>query len=294
MLVGSGDMRSAIAALQDGADGYVDRDEIGVGGNVNQLLTTLRQAMSHRATSLAMAKMEQLKNDFFAMVTHDLRNPAGSIKTAILMLLEDETGPLNVEQRALIEIAEISADKLINLINNYLDYARIDAGFLELVTAQTDLRQVIEASARPAALEAQHRRQTLTLHLPEDPVHAWVDAHRLGHVMDNLLNNAIKYTPHGGSINVYLSIDNEHAMIRVSDTGYGIPPSEIPDVFGRFRRTRNPAVQGIRGTGLGLLIVKEIVERHGGTVEAESEGVPGKGSVFTVCLPLRATTKPPS
>jgi signal transduction histidine kinase len=285
LLIGAGGARSAVAGMQEGADGYVDTDEIGVGGMMDRFLGTLRQALDHRAGVMTLAKTEQLKTDFFSMVTHDLRNPAGSIKTAILMLLEDETGPLNSEQRALIEIAQISADKLINLINNYLDYARIDAGFLELVTEETDLREIVRVSARPAALEAEYREQTLRLDLPDCPVRAEADAHRLGHAIDNLLGNAIKYTPRGGRIDVRVWNAGDHAAIQVSDTGYGIPPDQIPELFQRFRRARDSAARGIRGTGLGLLIVKEIVERHGGTVEVISEGVRGKGSTFTVRLP---------
>ena len=287
MLGGTAGARAAVAALQAGADGYIDKDEIGVGGHVDQFFYTLRQALGHRAGMVARAQVEQLKTDFYSMVTHDLRNPAGSIKTALLMLQETETGPLNDEQRKLVEIAQISADKLITLINNYLDYARIDAGYLELAAEETDLRAVVEASARPAALEAQHRRQTLALDLPDGPLYATVDAQRLGHVVDNLLNNAIKYTPLEGAIEVRLWREGKHALLRVSDTGYGILAEEIDSLFQPFHRGRNPATRSIRGTGLGLLIVKEIVERHGGSVDVRSEGVPGRGSIFTVRLPLR-------
>jgi signal transduction histidine kinase len=292
MLIGATDTRSAVAALQEGADGFVDRGEIGIGGQTDQFLYTLQQALSHRAGAVALARVEAAKTDFYAMVTHDLRNPAGSIRTAILMLLEDETGPLNAEQRSLLEIARISTDKLISLINNYLDYARIDAGFLELYTTETDLREVVRASARPAALEAEHRRQTLVLHLPDEPLRAPVDAQRLAHVVDNLLSNAIKYTPQGGAIDVHLGREDGQAVLRVSDTGFGIPPAEIPKLFARFRRARSSATQGIRGTGLGLYIVKEIVERHGGTVDVASNGVRGEGSVFTVRLPLGRAAGP--
>ena len=287
MLGGAAGARAAVAALHAGADGYIDKDEIGVGGNVDQFLYTLQQALNHRAGMVARAQVEQLKTDFYSMVTHDLRNPAGSIKTALLLLQEAETGPLNDEQRQLVEIAQISADKLITLINNYLDYARIDAGYLELAAEETDLRAVVEASARPAALEAQHRRQTLALDLPDGPLYATVDAQRLGHVVDNLLNNAIKYTPLEGAIEVRLWREGKHALLRVSDSGYGIPAEEIDSLFQPFHRGRNPATRSIRGTGLGLLIVKEIVERHGGSVDVHSEGVPGRGSIFTVRLPLR-------
>ena len=292
MLGGTAGARAAVAALQTGADGYIDKGEIGVGGNVDQFLYTLQQALEHRAGMVALAQVEQLKTDFYAMVTHDLRNPAGSIKTALLMLQEAETGPLNGDQRALVEIAQISTDKLINLINNYLDYARIDAGYLELVPVETDLCAIVEASARPAALEAQHRRQTLALHVPDGPLYAIVDAQRLSHVVDNLLNNAIKYTPPEGAIDLRLWREGERALLQVSDSGYGIPPDEIAGLFQPFHRGRSMAARGIRGTGLGLLIVKEIVERHGGSVDVQSEGVPGRGSVFTVRLPLRPVDAP--
>jgi signal transduction histidine kinase len=118
---------------------------------------------------------------------------------------------------------------------------------------------------------------------------AWADAERMKQVFDNLLSNAVKYTPEGGQISVRLSEDPQsgQAVFRVRDTGRGIPRDQLPALFTKYHRVPGQATRGIRGTGLGLLIVKEIVEAHGGNVQVESEGIPGKGTTFTIRIPLR-------
>jgi two-component system sensor histidine kinase VicK len=113
-----------------------------------------------------------------------------------------------------------------------------------------------------------------------------VDPKRLEQVLDNLVSNAVKYTPDGGSIEVSLEADAARAVFRVRDDGKGIPPEQQPLLFARYQRVHGEATRGIQGTGLGLLIVKEIAEAHGGTVCVASEGVPGRGTVFTVTIPL--------
>ena len=180
-----------------------------------------------------------------------------------------------------------AAQRLFRLINDYLDFAKIDAGYLRLDLAEVDLIQVVESSARFAYLKAQARRQHLALDLPPGPVMAQADAERLKQVLDNLLSNAIKYTPERGQITLALRVEGEQAVLQVSDTGRGIPKAALPQLFTKYHRVPGEATRGILGTGLGLLIVKEIVEAHGGSVQVASDGVPGSGSVFTIRIPLR-------
>ncbi len=139
-----------------------------------------------------------------------------------------------------------------------------------------------------AQLQAEAKKQTLTVELPADPLPAHADGKRLQQVVENLLSNAIKYTPEGGSIVIRLDRDNKSGVIVVSDTGRGIPQDQLPALFAKYHRVPGQATKGIVGTGLGLTIVKEIVEAHGGSVQAESEGVKGKGATFTVRIPLEA------
>jgi signal transduction histidine kinase len=209
------------------------------------------------------------------------------------MLLDGVVSPPTPAQQELLSIAKTAADKLLNLINDYLDFAKIDAGYLRLDLGEAELRGIVEASAHIAGPQVNAKRQTFALDLPPDPVPAHADAERLKQVLDNLISNAIKYTPEGGHITVQLCVEDEHpigykqAVFRVSDTGRGIPPEQLPALFTKYHRVPGETTRGIHGTGLGLLIVKEIVEAHGGTVSAESEGVPGKGSTFTVRIPLK-------
>ncbi len=286
MLTGSGGIQTATAAVRQGADGYIEKQHLDIANDEGSFLYALGQAVEHRAGHVAQRQLQEMKADFYSMVTHDLRNPAGNVWGAVRMLLSGKAGPLNPQQEQLLSLAHSSASKLVGLIDDYLDFAAIDAGFLRLDVREAELAEVVRASARQAAPQAVVRRQTLRVVLPDGPVQARVDPARLEQVLDNLLSNAVKYTPDGGSIEVALEADAERAVFRVRDDGNGIAPEQQSALFARYQRVPGEATRGIRGTGLGLLIVKEIVEGHGGTVRVESDGVPGRGTVFTVTIPL--------
>ena len=287
MLTGAGGVASATAAVREGADGYIEKQHLDAGGDDTSFLHALQQAVEHRAGIVAQKELQQLRADFYSMVTHDLRNPAGNVWGIIRMLLSGKAGPLTPQQTQLLGIAQSSSSKLVGLINDYLDYAKIDAGFLRLDRRDAELTEVVRASVRQAGPQAEVRGQTLEVSLPDRPVPARVDPERLEQVLDNLVSNAIKYTPDGGCIAVALERRDGEAVLRVTDNGRGIPPGELDALFGRYHRVPGETTRKIKGTGLGLLIVKQIVEAHGGTVLAESEGE-GKGTSFTVTLPLDA------
>ncbi len=286
MLTGAGGLHSATAAVRQGADGYIEKQHLDISSDEAAFLYALQQAVEHRAGHVAQRQLQEMKADFYSMVTHDLRNPAGNVWSVIRMLLSGKAGPLTPRQEQLLTVAQTSAGKLVGLIDDYLDFSAIDAGFLRLELGDVELRDVVRASLRQAEPQVEVRQQTLRVHLPDDAVAARVDAARLGQVLDNLVSNAVKYTPDGGSIDVSLEVHGQVAVLRVRDTGKGISPEEQSHLFTRYHRGRGDATRGIRGTGLGLVIVKEIVEAHGGTVGLESEGVPGKGATFSVAVPL--------
>lgn len=294
MVTAHGGIEPAIAALQRGADGYVQKQDISASSDHAEFLYALEQALTRRAGLVAKEQLEKVRADFYSMVTHDLRNPTGIILTALGMLTDSEADPLTARQQQLLALASTAANKLIRLINDYLDFAKIDAGYLRLELGEVDLVQVAESSAQLAQIQAQAKHQTLTLDLPAAPLMAHADAERLKQVLDNLLSNAIKYTGEGGRISLRLQEQAGQAVFCVSDTGMGIPPEQLGALFTKYHRVPGEATRGIRGTGLGLLIVKEIIQAHGGTVRAESEGIPGKGSTFTITIPLRPATQPPA
>jgi signal transduction histidine kinase/HPt (histidine-containing phosphotransfer) domain-containing protein len=287
MLTGHGGIKSAIAAVQMGADGYILKQDItSTARDHVEFAYALEQAMEHRAGIVAQKQLEQVRADFYSMVTHDLRNPTTMVLLASTMLTDGSVDPLLPSQTELVELIQSAGQRLIQLINDYLDFAKIDAGYLRLTLGEVDLREVIESSAHFSRLQANAKQQRLTLDLPGEPVIASVDAERLKQVLDNLLSNAIKYTPEGGQIALRLAVEAGCAIFRVTDNGIGIPAQQIPLLFTKYHRVPGETTRGIHGTGLGLLIVKEIVEAHRGTVTTESEGVPGKGTTFTISLPL--------
>lgn len=286
MLTGSGNIKSAIKAVQEGADGYIEKQDISLDSDYTEFVYGLEQAMERRAGLIAQQQLEQIKGDFYAMVTHDLRSPTSTIHLALQMLQEqDMVGPLNQEQEKIIEVITKATNTLNGLINDYLDFAKIDAGYLRLEWRTSNLPPILQSSVHLAQMQAKAKSQTLILDCP-DKLHAVVDARRIKQVFDNLISNAIKYTPRRGKIKVQLSQQQRQVIFKVQDTGYGIPAKQLPSLFAKYHRLPGEATRGIRGSGLGLLIVKEIVEAHHGSVKAESAGK-GKGSTFTATIPLR-------
>jgi signal transduction histidine kinase len=257
ILTGAGGVKSAIAAVRHGADAYVEKQDISARSDLDEFYYVLGQAMERRAGLVAQKQLEEIKTDFYSMVTHDLRNPAGCILVASQMLIESESDPPTSEQAKFLDIIYRSAQKLQGLIDDYLDFAKIDAGYLRLNRGDVELCDVVEVSAQLAHLQAQAKGQTLLLDLPPEPVPAYADAERLQQVLDNLLSNAIKYTPEKGRITLQLRVEGEQAVLRVSDTGMGIPPEQLPALFTKYYRVPGKSVSKITGTGLGLLIVKE-------------------------------------
>ncbi|MCP9495855.1 MAG: PAS domain-containing protein [Pyrinomonadaceae bacterium MAG19_C2-C3] len=232
----------------------------------------------------------RLKDEFLATLSHELRTPLTSILGWSRML---RSGSLKEDaaQRAL-EIIERNAQSQNNLIGDILDVSRIITGKLRLDVRPVELSSVIEAAAdsvRPAA-EAKSVRLQILL----DPEAGMVsgDANRLQQVVWNLLTNAVKFTPKGGRVQVRLERVNSHVEITVADTGKGIEPEFLPHVFDRFRQADQTTTRTHGGLGLGLSIVRQLVELHGGTVHVESEGI-GHGATFVVQLPLMIARQQP-
>ncbi len=294
VLTGMGGIKSATAAVREGADGYMEKRDLALGSDHTEFYYALQQAIEHRAGLVAQRQLQQFKTDFYSMITHDLRNPAGSVQLALELLAGGNMESFSAGQVQLLSLARQAAEQLNNLINDYLDFAKIDAGFLRIEPAKAEMTDLLESAARLATVQAESRRQRLTLHSPPAPLYAWVDAQRLKQVLENLISNAIKYTPEGGAIDVSLAGDGDWITVDVQDNGLGISAAQMSELFAKYHRGTSRSVRAIRGTGLGLYVVKEIVEAHGGTITAQSEGVPGKGSVFTLRIPQGPHAKAPA
>jgi PAS domain S-box-containing protein len=235
----------------------------------------------------AEAEAGRLKNEFFALVSHELRTPLTSIVGYVELVLEEEAGEINEQQKRFLGIVERNGKRLQRLVGDLLFVAQVEAGTLNLehghALLETVVRDAVEG-ARPRAEQAQ-----VTVTATTEPVREIRgDSDRLGQLVDNLISNALKFTPAGGSVAVSLRNRGEEAELSVSDTGIGIPAAEQARLFDRFYRASTAVAEEIPGIGLGLSICQAIAEGHGGRIQVESEV--GSGTTFRVLLPLRATS----
>jgi signal transduction histidine kinase/CheY-like chemotaxis protein len=240
-----------------------------------------RERLEHIAGELERAN--RTKDEFLATVSHELRTPLNAILGWARML---RVGSLDADKRErALETIERNANAQTQLINDLLDVSRVISGKLRIEVATVDLGSVVENAidvVRPAA-HAKGISIQRTIDATAGPILG--DAGRLQQVLWNLLTNAVKFTPKGGSIRVALEKGDSSVEISVADTGMGIAPDFVPNVFERFRQADASTSRKHGGLGLGLAIVRSLVELHGGTVKVESAGL-GNGATFTVCLPI--------
>jgi two-component system CheB/CheR fusion protein len=243
---------------------------------------------SHRTVD-ALRDADRLKDEFLAMLAHELRNPLAPIRNALHILKKPAADAAIREQvRA---TAERQVGHMARLLDDLLDVSRISRGKIQLRAEPVDLAALAARTAEVARPAVEERRHTLTVSLP--PAGAWVsgDATRLEQVVTNLLTNAAKYTDPGGRIALAVEAADGQAVVRVTDTGIGIAADMLPRVFDLFVQGERRLDRTQGGVGIGLTLVKRLVEMHGGSVEARSEG-PGTGSEFIVRLPT-ADRRPP-
>ncbi len=231
----------------------------------------------------------QMKSQFISTVSHELRTPLGCMKEAITIVLEGVAGQISDKQRKFLDIAKRNVDRLARLINSVLDFQKLEAGEIRLNLQDNDIHEVLEEVHQTMTPAAEKQSLNLSLEIVDDLPKAKFDRDKIIQVLTNLVNNAIKFTPERGRISVCVQCQREELVIRVSDTGMGIPKEGLSKIFDRFYRVHRPGKE-IQGTGLGLSIVNKIVMMHGGRIEVESEV--GKGTTFTVSLPLAPKAEP--
>jgi PAS domain S-box-containing protein len=240
---------------------------------------------AERSARMTAQRATRLKDEFLATLSHELRTPLSAILGWTQVLLRGATPKGPDEQKRAIEVIDRNARAQVQLIDDLLDLSRIMTGKLRLDLHQVSFSSIVEAavdSAKPAA-ETKGIRLRAILGAGQDTVNA--DSARLQQVVWNLLTNAIKFTPKAGQVQLLLQRVNSHLELSVSDTGIGIPPSYLPNVFDRFSQKDTSTTRAFGGLGLGLAICKQLVELHGGVITAASEGE-GKGATFSVQLPL--------
>jgi signal transduction histidine kinase/ActR/RegA family two-component response regulator len=250
----------------------------------NAALRARRRQYEVRDLLRSQAQADRRKDEFLAMLGHELRNPLAAIRNAhsVLERIGSPEEPA-VRQRRVIDR---QTRHLARMVDDLLDISRVTLGKINLKAQPVDLQEVVERCLRELGTAAQAERQHLALAVTTEPVEVDGDPVRLEQIVSNLLHNAIKYTPPGGKIAISVGKAGGEAVIRVSDSGIGIPTDMLPRVFDLFTQVESSIPRSQGGLGLGLPLVRSLVELHGGRVSAASPG-PGGGSEFTVRLPQR-------
>lgn len=239
-----------------------------------------------------LQELDNMKTEFLAHISHELRTPLASIREGTHLMLDEIPGPLAPAQRQTLQIMADSSQRLIHLISTLLDLSKMEAGMMPYQIVPTDLRWVAEASVEKVRLLGESRHIHILTDAPHGPLWVPADAARIEQVLDNLLSNALKFSPQGATVGLRMVPDGRENVLRVSvaDAGPGIPPDELPHIFERFYQGRRQHKTAVAGSGLGLALAKKVVEAHGGRIWAESE--PGKGATFHVDLPLNGAGGP--
>ena len=234
------------------------------------------------ASKQRVAELERAKSDFLRLASHELRSPVGVLHGYLSMLEAGELGTLPPAAREVMPILTAKVRTINKLIEQMMDTARLEDSRLELTPARMDLGDLVRSAleyVRPLASD----HHTFTHHPAGRPVHVVIDAGRVATIINNLLENAIKYSPDGGEIVVRILPGGREARLIVTDHGLGIPESEMAKLFTRFGRVTTEATSHIPGTGLGLYLSRELARLHGGDLLAQSTH--GQGSTFTLLIP---------
>jgi two-component system sensor histidine kinase/response regulator len=231
-----------------------------------------------------LSKANADKDRFLGMCAHDLRNPLSSIRGLAELLDEDAVGPMSAEQKEIIQTIHGASQSMLQLVNELLDVATIEGGHLKLDKAPTSVAEIVERSVHLSNMEAAKKNTKIEMvRANGDPI-VDVDRNKMRQVVDNIISNAVKYSPKGSIVTVVIHANDTVAGFAVRDNGPGIPDSERHLLFKDYGRLSAKPTGGEKSTGLGLAICRKIVEAHNGTIGVEN--IPGRGAEFIVSLPL--------
>jgi PAS domain S-box-containing protein len=251
-------------------------------GRVIASRAVLRDITEHR-------KLDQLKDDFIGLVSHELRSPLTVVMGALNTVLTEGAHLSEKETRQLLEDAALETEALSHLLGNLLELSRAQAERLVLYAEATDIKKVVQDTVDQ--IKHQPSAHKFVVSLPPELPPVYADPLRLERILYNLLENAVKYSPQGGEIKVTARLGKEELVIGVSDQGVGISPADQARLFAPFQRLEESRPSGVRGVGLGLLVCQRLVAAHGGRIWVESEA--GRGSTFFFTLPLNREHQPP-
>lgn len=237
----------------------------------------------------------KMKDEFVNLISHELRTPLSSILGYLELIADDEDNPLSEDQLKYLATVDRNANRLLRLVSDLLFTAQVESGHFHLQRETVDLQALVSAALETATPGAAARNVVLRISVSPEAVHVWGDPGRLGQAVDNLISNAVKFTPAGGRVVITLGTADEpepRALIGVSDTGMGIPPDEVDRLFSRFFRASTATANAVPGVGLGLTITKAIASAHGGEIRVAS--TVGEGTMFVLDLPRIASVESPA
>ena len=262
------------------------------GMTVKNLVSEVRRREEIQALNDQLVKvnghllaLDKMKTTFVSMASHQLRAPLSGIRGYLELLKDGSYGPVTDQQRDILGANLDATGRLLETIENFLDVAKIDLGRLEIMKTPTSLQELAAKAAREVGVLATKKGLVLNIDIPSSVPTVKSDASKLYHVLINLLDNAIKYTEHG-HVDLTCRREKDSVVVSVTDTGIGLTPAERKNLFQLFSRGRHEVREQIVGSGMGLYILKSIVDAHGGQVFVESAGK-GRGSTFGFRIPIK-------
>jgi signal transduction histidine kinase len=292
-VAGAGRLRNReyVFRVRDGQEitGILSAETIDIGGEPCAL-TVIQDITDRKKFEQALREADRRKDEFLATLAHELRNPLAPIRNGIEVLKHAPADP--VAGRAVLEMMDRQLAQMVRLVDDLLDVSRISRGKIELRTEPVELSAAIRNALETNRQAIEAAGHELVVDVPAEKILVEADLTRLSQVLANLLDNAAKYTPHGGRITLSVEAGADEVGVRVRDNGIGIPEHMIGQVFDLFTQVDGSLEKSQSGLGIGLTIVKRLVEMHGGRVAAHSEG-PGKGTEFVVRLPRLASAPAP-
>ncbi|MBL8050701.1 MAG: GAF domain-containing sensor histidine kinase, partial [Anaerolineales bacterium] len=273
----------------DKVDGFSKEDANIYTTLASQVAIALQNARLYQeqaATVTQLRELDKLKSSFLANMSHELRTPLNSILGFTDVMLEGLDGPLTPNMDNDLKLINKNGQHLLHLINDVLDMAKIESGKMNLIIEKFNLHEIFEEVISITSPQASEKKLTLKVEEKSDhDVEVSADRTRLRQVMINLVNNALKFTEKG-KVTIRAIREENNILISVKDTGIGIPPAQLEDVFNEFTQVDSSTTRKAGGTGLGLPISRKLIEMHGGKLWAESNGVEGEGSTFFVFMPI--------
>lgn len=256
---------------------------------ITVLLVTVSIFLAIAVSRRSLAEFQELdraKSNFVATAAHELKNPLAAIKTTSGVLADGIAGPLTEKQASLVTTIRNETNRLLNLVRELLDLAKLETGTLQLSRSSTDLESLIESAILPIALRAEEASLHIDIAVAKTLPTIVVDPNKMAWAITNLISNAVRYSPRGSAITVNASVIEREVWISVTDKGKGIAENNLKRIFDKFVQVEEGAMGGGSGSGLGLAIAREIVQAHGGRIWAMSKL--GEGSTFTIALPLQS------